>query len=209
MENAAGTLAGGIELGESQLTNTRIVSNRAEYGGGVWIDAMGASLVENCTIADNVATEAGGGLMCYGRFPSIIRSSTFVRNSAPVGSGLGFSAIIHSAENTLESSIVTLGDGPAIVCYGTSSVTVSCTDIFGNRDGNWVGCIASFAGIDGNLEADPRFCNPKADWSLCAESPCAPGQSGACGQIGAFGTGCSCPISVEPTTWGKIKANYE
>ena len=37
--------------------------------------------------------------------------------------------------------------------------------------------------------------------------PCLPTDPSGCGQIGAFGQGCG-TISVESTSWGKIKGFY-
>ncbi len=200
-ENTSQGRGGGVVIHRTQLIGCTISGNRAEQGGGVGIG--GESTVENCTITDNVAEELGGGLHSSARGETVIKLCTFARNSAPLGSGLAFE---FATANIIETSIVAFGLGAAIECIG-SPMSLSCTDIYGNEGGDWVGCIAEFASINGNLEADPRFCDPEADnWLLCEDSPCAPGETGDCGLIGAFGVGCSCPNAVEPATWGRIKA---
>ena len=69
---------------------------------------------------------------------------------------------------------------------------LSCTDIHGNAGGDWVAAIADQLGQDGNCCADPLFCDISArDYTLAAESPCAPAHSGGCGQIGAHPVGCT------------------
>ena len=61
--------------------------------------------------------------------------------------------------------------------------------------------------MNGNLSADPLFCNPDlADFRLQDDSPCAPG--GECGLIGAWPVGCgpstvgeSEAASIDPAIW--------
>ena len=59
---------------------------------------------------------------------------------------------------------------------------------------------------NGNLKADPLFCET-GGLDLSGESPCAPGNSGECGLIGALGVACG-TVAVTPTTWGQVKAAY-
>ena len=90
-----------------------------------------------------------------------------------------------------------------------SEPVLSCCDVYGNVGGDWVGCIASQAGVQGNVALDPLFCNRlEEDLRLCSGSPCEPGQSSGCGLIGALGVGCSAcgATAVEASTWGRIKA---
>ena len=101
--------------------------------------------------------------------------------------------------------------GAAFYCSGGSSATLECSDLYGNAGGDWVGCIADQYGVNGNLSADPTFCDRNSgNFMLCENSPCAPGhhpQGEDCGLIGAFGVGCG-PTAVEYTTWGRIKSMF-
>jgi hypothetical protein len=83
--------------------------------------------------------------------------------------------------------------------------------IYAHPGGDWVGCIASQLGVNGNIGADPGFCAQPGDLHLCTDSPCVPEHSGACGLIGALGVGCSIcgPTAVTPATWGRIKAEAD
>ena len=58
--------------------------------------------------------------------------------------------------------------------------------------------------------ADPLFCDREGgDYSLCANSPCLPGNNPWGVTIGAYGEGCaSCDSPVEATSWGAIKAMF-
>jgi hypothetical protein len=69
--------------------------------------------------------------------------------------------------------------------------SIDCTDIYGNTEGDWVDAISDFEGVDGNISADPQFCNAESgDYTLRQSSPCA-AENSECGErIGAFDTGC-------------------
>ena len=116
-----------------------------------------------------------------------------------------------TSEPSLFNTIVAFNrDGEAILCdpEWPCFPTISCCDIFGNEDGDWIGCIADQYGINGNISEDPLFCDPDAgDFHLHCTSPCAPAQQPDCGLIGALGVGCGATATV-PTTWGAIKSIF-
>ncbi len=73
---------------------------------------------------------------------------------------------------------------------------MECCDLFGNAGGDWVGCIASQDGLNGNISVDPGFCDAASgSFGLWSDSPCGGLWYPDCGQIGAFGTACSSPPS--------------
>jgi len=117
----------------------------------------------NCTFSGNAASgsaDAGGGIECW---------------------NLG--------EAQLENCIVAFStNGMAIRCHGTAQATLSCSDVYGNVGGDWVGYIADQSDADGNFSADPCFCDPdNGDYHLWNYSPCV---QHACGQIGALPIAC-------------------
>ena len=87
---------------------------------------------------------------------------------------------------------------------------LACCNIFGNEYGDWTGCIAGQAGINGNISQDPRFCDiPTGNVTVEDCSPCLAANND-CGQdIGAEVQGCLCGEATVPTTWGSIKALYK
>jgi len=92
----------------------------------------------------------------------------------------------------LQNCIIASGtQGAAVYCV-TGTPTFICSDIHGNAGGDWVGCIAAQAGMNGNFSADPELCDPEGgDFGLLETSPCAPENSpSGCGLIGACGVGC-------------------
>jgi hypothetical protein len=165
--------------------------------------------VTGCTFVSNTGG-GGGGISCADGSEPVISHCTFWDNSAGYGSGIlsrGGSA------PTIWNSIIAFGtNGVAVFCHSDSRVHIYCSDIFGNEGGDWVGCVAGQLGVGGNLSADPLFCDPGAgDLHLSDASPCL--DADGCGQIGAWGGGCSAPTAVgeekQPsTTWSAVKHMY-
>ena len=162
-----------------QLRDCVITENTAGYGGGLFLGG-GSNSVTNVTIALNAASH-GGGVFCSAEAAPIVANSIVALNSS----------------------------GGAVQCDGASGApSLSCCDVYGNAGGDWVGCIAGLAGVDGNLCEDPLFCGaPDGDFSIDASSPCAAASNPACGQIGALGVGCE-TTAVQSVSWGGIKARF-
>jgi hypothetical protein len=128
------------------------------------------------------------------------------------GAGLAFYYPVLS--QSIDRCVVAFnGPGDAIGCIESGNPLLQCTDIWGNTDGDWVGCISGLEGTAGNFGADPLFCDWIAgDLSLHSDSPCLPGNhpaGAACGLIGAFDVGCtvtSVPAGrTEEISWGALK----
>lgn len=166
----------------------------------------------DCTFFGNSAGVLGGALSILDNTSLDLMGCTIVGNSAGVGGSA--LAVARDSRVTVENTIVSLCSGPpTVTCDPTSSITVSCTNVFGNPGGDWTGCIAGQYPVNGNLCICPAFCHSDlGDFRLCSGSPCLPGNHPdgyACGLIGAWGEGCSCgPSATEPTTWGGIKSRY-
>ena len=91
---------------------------------------------------------------------------------------------------------------------GKAHFMVSCTDLFGNAAGDWVGPLAGLEDVNGNFSADPLFCDPdNGDFTIQSDSPCAPPGATNCGLVGALPVGCG-PVSVVEESWARIKARY-
>jgi hypothetical protein len=86
-----------------------------------------------------------------------------------------------------------------------SSAAISCTDIFGNPNGDWIGPIADQLGQNGNISCDPLYCDPAAnDFTLAENSPCVTDPD--CGVMGAHPIGCYHPVAVGdgPLSGGRV-----
>ena len=93
----------------------------------------------------------------------------------------------------LDRCVLTASSSPLLsFAYHTpNELAVTRTDIFGTTGSDWSGPLAPYQGQDGNLSADPLFCEAGAgDYHLAANSPCRLDSLGQ-DQMGAFGVGCA------------------
>lgn len=102
--------------------------------------------------------------------------------------------------------------GPAIGSDpgGSAVVSLSCCDLFGNEGGDWTEEIVDQLGENGNISADPAFCDPDfGDFTLADSSPCAPflPPNEECDMIDAWPVGCG-GTAVSPASWGDLKSLY-
>jgi predicted outer membrane repeat protein len=161
-------------------------------------------LAERCLFYLNRSTNGGGGAFWEGYSQPRVVGCTFSHNSAPTGGALYGKESYPLIENSI---LAFSGDGAAFACGPGVYPGLTCTDIYGNADGDWTGCIAGQEGMNGNFSSDPRFCDANGgDFTLEHGSPCldAPG----CGLVGAFGEGCGGSTAVEMVSWGGIKKMF-
>jgi hypothetical protein len=227
-----GLVQGGAAMcigADTQVTfnDCAFTANFAGSGGGL-LARDGQVTLNDCILANNTATSSGGGLIASNEAAVTMNGCVFHGNS--VGALILRASIGHTATLvvsgctiaanpstgliadgmvtvTADNTIIAFNEGPAVECADVNAtVTLGCSDLFGNMGGDWTGCISDQAAVRGNLAADPLFCNrPAHDYHLYADSRCAPAQAGACGLIGALPTS-GCPQAVAPATWGAIKA---
>ena len=210
-DNISTAAGGGLAINESTVTvtNSQIVGNQttATYGpgGGLMIDFNSDVTVEDCLIARNsvAGTDAfsdGGGVRAFVSLNVVLRRCTIVENSAAGGLGGGISVAFCQNPVVVEKCIVAHSTaGAGLYCEESSSLTIGCSDVFGNAAGD------ALCGTDAgnNFSQNPNFCDLLTDnYFLQAGSPCLPGLhpngAGVCdgSQIGAYGLGCA-PLSVE------------
>jgi len=216
IEGAIGE-AGGALWSSGNLTARNCVfrNNWCAWTGGA-ITGGHSIVLESCVFHDNScfqpATHNGAGaIRLYGAATLTVRNCTFFRNGLRGGSAIYLDAGSHL---TLENSVFAYGGGAGsgigpVHCGGPlAELAVTCTDVFGNAGGDWIGCLTGLEGANGNLLADPAFCDTTSiDLRLQADSPCAPANSGGCGLVGALDVGCG-PTALEASSWGRIKALY-
>jgi len=156
----------------------------------------------DCTFVGNYA-QVGGVIYCYSDANVTFGNCTFVSNSALVE---GSFAAVNSATPVFTRSIIASSEGAALTyCGGTADPVFFRCVVFGN-DPNDDLC----GSVSDTLHRDPLFCDALGfDWTLCEDSVCA-GANNAWGErLGAEDVGCvACGTSVEPTTWGSIKALF-
>jgi len=195
VDNYAIHYGGAIHCLNIELDSCTFYDNECDisYGGAMYIYG-GVSKISNCTFYNNGAPD--GGVIYSDGDSTIIENSTFSSNSV-IENG-----IIYCRDSSfiLKNSIIAFSTkGEAIFCEGLTDVSLTCCDIYGNEDGDWVGCIAGQYGINGNFSTDPLFCQPDSlDFHLAALSDCLPENNWFnCGVlIGAIGLGCDALVGV-------------
>ncbi len=156
--------------------------DNAEFGGGV-IDVFGVNyeLVENTVVGCRTDASYGGAISCdFG----------------------GYSGTPLIARNILAYCV-----GGGIQCGTGATPLLQDNLAWQNSGGDGVGECPAWWDRNGNIVADPFFCDREnGDFSLRDDSPAynAPnGPIGAVPEIGCKGT------PVERTTWGRLKALYK
>jgi predicted outer membrane repeat protein len=194
-----------------EVSDVTFIDNSSQtYGGGIACWGNSEPTLTDVLFWGNRAMAMGGGISCGSNVA--MTNCTFVLNS----SGMQGSAIHSGAPipPSVHRSIVAFNFGSApIFAADDDCPELSCCDVFGNFWGDWVGCIAGQYGLNGNFSLDPLFCDTASgDFTLEACSPCLPGNHPdgyVCGGvIGAFGSGCECGATTEPSAWGSIKCMY-
>ncbi len=182
-----------------RVLNSHVTGNSSlQKGGGVYVLQSVAHL-EKVVIADNRSV-GGGGVVVESGETNLV-SCTIAGNRADGAGGLLF----NNASGRIEKSIVAFNEGvPGLLCAG-GSVTVSCTNVFGNG-----GEIPCGTDLGGNLAVDPGFCTfePETrsfDLRLQRTSPLV--DAAGCGLIGALGPG-DCTTQARSITWSRLKQLY-
>ena len=177
------------------LAGTTFQGNSAQDGGGLYATHSSPHPTD-CLFCGNSAATAGGGVNCTSAGNLTFTRCTFSENEAPTGGTIG---LFMGSTIAMDHSIVSFAYlGGSIHCDGTSQANLSCCDVYGNAGGDWIGCIASQSASNGNFGADPLYCSPAlANFHLHLDSPCAPANNPACGQVGALGVACGPASPVE------------
>ncbi|MBU1950565.1 MAG: hypothetical protein KJ927_17765 [Candidatus Eisenbacteria bacterium] len=195
LNNDARTIGGAVFLEgtDSEIDNCLFSENTASMGGALY--AYSAQMtVEYCTFTRNSSSTSGGAVYIYGDTPFApdFINCTFYSNSSYTGSAFMF----HTNGNAnIVRTIVSDGTGGvAFDRYLADPVTLSCCDVYGNEGGP--GFVSGLIGASNNFSAFPAYCHPSNDdFTLRDISPCAPGNSPCGQQVGAWGVGCSGPIT--------------
>jgi predicted outer membrane repeat protein len=186
------------------------VGNRAhgQHGGAIRVHEATNVRIERCLFVDNTAVLDGGALFVIDGASPAVRGCTFDRNGASRYGGAV--AIWSGSAPTLSNCIFsnsTSGGGVAVL--GGSSPEFACDDAWENAGGNYVGDAADPTGQNGNLSADPIYCEPETEnYGLRDDSPCAPDFNPDCGLVGAYDVACAKPTPVRTVTWGTLKSLF-
>ena len=171
-----------------QVKDCVFFGNEAGWGGAIACVGGGHPTIENCVMFDNSAiSEAGAIMVSQPNTSPLIDRCTIVSNSNPVAAVY----VWDDASPQIERSIIAFNTGgPGVDCGAPASgyVTVACSDVYANEGGDWVGCLAAYEDVGGNISQDPLFCDAaNTDFRLSSNSPCLYGD---CGRVGAYDQGC-------------------
>lgn len=171
------------------ITDCRFDSNRTQgMGGAIGISSASTPNLSYCVFTHNVSNH--GAAMSFSSSMPVITNCTFAYNTATLGSVLLSDASVTEIRN----SIIAHNTGSTVVLQEGDAPIFTCSDLFGNSDGDWVGCIETQLGLDGNICMDPLFCgesHPTEPCGLTEGSPCAAGYNPSCGLIGALAVLCA------------------
>jgi len=187
---------------EACVIAANTVTDAFVNGAGLAVDSSDP-VIEGCLIADNVLTGSGSdgaGVFCiFSPSPTLIHCTIDGNATAAGGEGGGV-MVFFGAAPVLERCIVSNSTaGKGLFCNG-GSMTVSCSDVFGNAGGD------DLCGTDagGNISADPAFCGPD-DYALGAGSACLDVCGGA---IGAYPFGCTATDVGAPRAAARLLGNH-
>ncbi|MFT5783990.1 MAG: putative outer membrane repeat protein [Candidatus Krumholzibacteriia bacterium] len=193
------------------VQNTIFTSNDAVgskgYGGAVFADYGSAPTFRQTTFNENTA-RYGGAIACLSGAETNLENSTVVNNSALLRGGGIF---IYDAAPRITASIIAFQEGAGIIAEGGAAPQITCTDIYGNSSGDWVGNISTMLATNDNINADPLFCESGGGvgrFPLTDNSPCN-AEDLDCGYMGAWPVGCDAlgtTVSAMTSEWDNLTA---
>jgi hypothetical protein len=164
-------------------------------------------VIRNCTFVENYTVGVGeGGAIRADGASVTIEGNTFWKNSQELDVSHGGAAVVMEADaNVFVGNVVSSSTGDQAVSLKTGTLATGCNVYWDNPLGHTSG----FTLDPTDLIADPMFCDPEdGDFTVNVFSPCLPENNPLCGElIGAWGLGCG-SVSVEPSSWGRIKNLY-
>jgi len=174
---------------EGEFLDCRFEDNIGIDGAAIYMSFSNPSMTF-CTFANNEGDFFGGAVFCVSDSEPIFNHCTMVGNSAHLGGGIMVAANSHPSIQDCIIAFNNVGSGIDVHDTG-STVSVICSDVHGNEDGGYTGHIEDQTGLNGNIDADPMFCDLESgDFSLTDISPCL-GPNNECNVLmGAHVQGC-------------------
>ena len=207
-----------LSEGGSVVQENRIELNTAgDHGGGIYIGNLGVPLlsaeIHNNVVVKNTAlwqsgvVSAGGGIW-LNDMTAQIYENTIAFNSGSVsdstsGGGIGLD---ESSTSVIERNIIAFNQGGGIRCDLDGPATIRDNLVWMNQGGHGLGLCQGWEESNGNLVADPEFCDPENNiFSVAGDSPALSHPSAPLGAIPEPGCG---PVAARRTTWGLLKSRY-
>ncbi len=197
----SGTYGGAVNLRQyatATFNTCSFENNSAGYGGAIYTGYDAYLYLTNCTFINN-SSGKGGSIYFTGLIP--VAPEEDPRDHLDIDAGDHRQAADGPSEFLLERSLITgTQQGAPVLIQGEAALTVRCNDIYGNAAGDWIGPLASYLGMNGNISADPLFCDPLGgSLTVTANSPLT-AENSPCGAIGYGEVGCGAiEIALTPS----------
>jgi hypothetical protein len=198
---ASASWGGGVHLYDgSPIVEDLVITGCAAWGFGGGLSVWQCTVdLTGLVIFYNSADHFGGGIYLRNCITQLAQVTVVANDCAQPGGGI---AIYGGYDVKIINSIVAYATaGGGIYLWGNAAVTVACCDVFENTGENYCGLLPDQTGVNGNISADPLFCDlPASDWALQDSSPCLP-ENNYCGVLmGALGKGgCTHPYLITGT----------
>jgi hypothetical protein len=170
-----------VEISLNVVLNNTAEGERDENGGGIWLQETNAWVHHN-TIVQN----AGNGL-----------DSTY-------GGGI---AVHEPGSPLIEQNIIAFTtNGGGILCHSNVTPIIRNNLAWQNQPVEGAGLCSGWWQGDGNVLADPMFCDLQAGVLTVAGG--SPALTHPAGPLGAYpAPGCQ-PILIQPVTWSGLKSRF-
>ena len=226
---------GSLDARRSSFTGNQVVSSGPLFHGGAIHTSSAAVTLDSLEIRGNTSNFGGGGVAVEGPTVFSMSNSTVVDNSAGLlGAGIyiasgapgmtftgntiagnyggsvgGNGAYITGGSVAFQQNVIAFNlDGssaPSGINLISSTATFSCNLLHGNTNGN-VGGADDPVGTNGNIDADPLFCDAGlGEYTLNVASPAA---TAACGYMGSQPTDCSTGTGVGDDTPENVSRRF-
>jgi hypothetical protein len=193
-----------VDITGNLFLGNAISAPNYHMGGSLTVTHSSGSIAFNTFAYDSAIGYTNGGGMGLLSFVGDILNNTFYRcHSDDYGGGLYLAA----SRVSFIANVFSHHTGREVVRFtavNTFNAGSGCNLYWDNVGGD----ISGGESFPTDVWADPLYCDPQnLDFTVAANSPCLPGATPGCGQIGAWGEGCG-GVSVEATSWGMIKSLY-
>ena len=163
-------------------------NNTQGMGGAIGCSSDATPNLSYCVFVNNVSNH--GAAMSFSSSSPVITNCTFAYNVANLGAVLLSDVSFAEIRNT----IIAYNTGMTVRLLDGDPPLFYCSDVYGNSEGDWTGCIEFQLGLENNFSADPQFCGEsysEVSYGLADSSPCAPENNPSYELVGALPVSCT------------------
>jgi hypothetical protein len=201
---AVGITESSVEITGNLFLRNAISAPNSHIGGGLEITHSSGCISFNTFAHDSaIGYTNGGGVGLLYFVGDVLNNTFYACHSDDYGGGLYLAA----SRISFCANVFSDHTGEEAVRFTAQNIfnAGSGCNLYWNNEG---GDISGGDPFPTDIWADPLYCDPEnLDFTVAANSPCLPGATPGCGQIGAWGQGCG-GVSIEATSWGRIKSLY-